>query len=135
MIVDYLQLVLPYSSNLTDKQNVDKTVLVLKEISSKYNTAVIAISSFNRNGYYTIAATESFKESGNIEYTSDVLMGIQFEGVGNNDFNLPKAKAAIPRKIEYSIIKNRFGSAGEIIKYDYYAEYNLFVERQAKTAW
>ena len=131
VIVDYLQLLAPANDRASDKQNTDKAILELKRISRDYKTPVIAISSFNRMNYSAPAAMEAFKESGAIEYSSDVLFGMQLEGVGSKDFDLEKAKKEDPRKIELVILKNRNGRTGGKISFDYYAMFNYYSQGTA----
>lgn len=132
VIVDYLQILAPYNERATDKQNTDKAVLELKRISRDYKTPVIAISSFNRANYKTSVSMEAFKESGAIEYSSDVLMGLQFQGAEKDNFNLNEAKLRRPRDIELIILKNRNGEAGASIKFKYYSRFNYFKENEEK---
>ena len=47
-------------------------------MSVKHDTPVIAISSLNRENYKSGISMTAFKESGGIEYSSDVLIGLQF---------------------------------------------------------
>ena len=72
VIVDYLQVLYPNNIKASDKQNIDKAVIELKRISRDYKIPVIAISSFNRANYSIPVTMEAFKESGAIEYSSDV---------------------------------------------------------------
>lgn len=130
VIIDYLQIIAPYSERATDKQNTDKAVLELKRISRDYKLPVFCISSFNRGGYHTPVTMESFKESGAIEYSSDVLIGLQLKGVGSTGFNVDEAKKRNPREIELVILKNRNGGTGDIIGYKYYPLFNYFDEMQ-----
>ena len=137
VIVDFLQIVAPKKEGITDKQNADNTVLALKKITRDYKTPVIAISSFNRDAYTKGASMESFKESGGVEYCSDVIIGLQFEGTGeiedgkkkpkNIDFNAEKAK--IIRDVEAVILKNRNGMTGKKINFRYMASFNHFEEK------
>ena len=80
VIIDYLQIIAPYDIRMSDKQNTDKAVLELKRLSRDYQVPVIGISSFNRENYYSPVNLSCFKESGAIEYSSDVLMGLQYFG-------------------------------------------------------
>lgn len=118
VVIDYLQILAPYSERATDKQNTDKTVMELKRISRDYKTPVIGISSFNRAN----------KESGAIEYSSDVLIGLQLKGAGNKGFDVNEAKKKIPREIELVILKNRNGSTGDKLGFKYYSPFNYFEE-------
>lgn len=105
VVIDYLQILSPYDVRATDKQNVDKSVLELKRISRDFKTPVIGISSLNRAGYKDVVSMESFKESGAVEYGSDVLIGLQLNGVGKQNFDVNQAKQRDPREIELVILK------------------------------
>ena len=128
IVVDYLQILAPYSDRASDKQNTDKAVLELKRISRDFKTPVIAISSFNRAGYKDAVTMEAFKESGAIEYSSDVLIGLQLEGAGGKEFDVNTAKAQNPRKIELVTLKNRNGHTGHTALFNYYPKFNYFEE-------
>lgn len=130
VIIDYLQILSPYSERMTDKQNTDKAVLELKRVSRDFKLPVIGISSFNRQNYREAVTMEAFKESGAIEYSSDVLIGLQLAGAGNRDFDPSEAKKKDPRQIELVILKNRNGSVGAHIEYDYYPMFNRFDEKK-----
>lgn len=130
VIIDYLQILAPYNERYSDKQNTDKAVLELKRISRDYKIPLLAISSLNRTNYNTKISMEAFKESGAIEYSSDVLIGLQFKGVGDKDFDIGKAKRENPRKIELVILKNRSGAVMETVQFDYYALFNYFKETE-----
>lgn len=134
VIIDYLQLLAPYEMRATDKQNTDKAVLELKRITREHKIPIIAISSFNRQSYGQSVNMGAFKESGAIEYSSDVLIGLQAKGVEDEkgktvkDFNIDKAKEKDPREIELKILKNRNGKTGSKIEYRYRPMFNHFEE-------
>lgn len=129
VFIDYAQILAPLDPRLSDKQATDKSVLELKRISRDYKTPVITVSSFNRDNYSTQANMRAFKESGAIEYGSDVLIGLQLQGAGSKDFDVDKAKEKVPRDIELVILKNRNAKTGDKIKYDYFAKFNYFKEK------
>lgn len=128
VIVDYLQILAPYSERATDKQNTDKAVMELKRISRDYKIPVIGISSFNRANYREAVTMEAFKESGAIEYSSDVLIGLQLKGAGKKDFDANEEKSKNPRNIELKILKNRNGATGKTVELEYYPLFNYFKE-------
>ena len=128
VLVDYLQILAPYDVRATDKQNVDRTVLELKRISRDYKIPVIGISSLNRAGYNDAVTLEAFKESGAIEYGSDILIGLQFKGAGGKEFDSREAKKKDPREIELVILKNRNGRTGDTLPFNYYPHFNYFKE-------
>jgi replicative DNA helicase len=128
ILVDYLQILAPYSDRATDKQNTDKAVLELKRISRDFKTTVIAISSLNRMSYKDAISMEAFKESGAIEYSADCLIGLQLKGAGKKDFNATDEKKKDPRMIELIILKNRNAAVGDGATLEYYPRFNFFEE-------
>lgn len=128
VVIDYLQILAPYSERATDKQNTDKAVMELKRISRDYKTPVICISSFNRANYKEAVTMEAYKESGAIEYSSDVLIGLQLKGAGKKDFDANEAKRKDPREIELVILKNRNGRTGDSLSFNFYPLFNYFEE-------
>ena len=126
LIVDYLQILAPADPHATDKTNTDKAVLEMKRISRDYNTPVICISSFNRDNYSEKVSMKALKESGAIEYSSDVVIGLQLKGAGGKEFDVDKEKKKDPREIEAVILKNRSGKTGQTIPFEYDPKFNLF---------
>ena len=80
----------------------------------------------------------AFKESGAIEYSSDVLIALQpcgmKEGESNDDNAaiMNKCKASTERNIEAVILKNRNGRTGTTAIYKYYSMFNCFEEIKIK---
>ncbi|MDE7201834.1 MAG: hypothetical protein K2O91_08020, partial [Lachnospiraceae bacterium] len=119
VIIDYLQVIQAAPENrMTTKDTVDHHVLRLKELQTDYQLTMVVISSLNRQNYYNKIDYESFKESGGIEYTADVVWGLQLQCIHEKLFSSPnkinekrqritEAKKAIPRKIELVCLKNR----------------------------
>lgn len=128
VIIDYIQILSPNDVRASDKQNTDKAVLELKRLSRDYKIPIIGISSLNRTNYSTEINMSAFKESGAIEYSADVLIGLQLKGVGKEGFNVDEAKQKAPREVELKILKNRNGSTGGTIEYQYYPMFNTFLE-------
>ena len=131
VIVDYLQILSPKNEKWTDKQNTDNAILTFKRLSRDYKIPVIVISSFNRENYSVRVSMQAFKESGAIEYSTDVLIGLQLKGVGNKNFDIDQAKSKNPREVEAVILKNRNGRTGGKIGFDFYAMFNCFVKSDA----
>lgn len=139
VIVDYLQILAPADPRATDKQNVDRAVVELKQISRDFNTPVLAISSFNRDNYKGEVNLAAFKESGSVEYSADVVLGLQLAGTGEGDFDFKKAMRGETsplgsyRQIEAVILKNRHGRANEKINFKYYPRFNTFIEQSDRS--
>lgn len=144
VLIDYLQIIAPADLRATDKQNTDKAVLELKRLSRDYGIPVIGISSFNRDNYTAPVNLASFKESGAIEYSSDVLLGLQYEGMDYQEGEADKArekrirelmrqavedgKAGKPQKIQVKVLKHRNGSKGDAYL-DFYPMFNYFTDK------
>ena len=71
---------------------------------------------------------EAFKESGAIEYSADVLIGLQFVGAGDSGFDIDDAKRKNPRQIEAIILKHRNGRTGDRLRFSFFPAYNFFEE-------
>lgn len=126
VIIDYLQIITSIDHKLTEKQSVDQIVKRLKQISRDFKIPVLAISSLNRESYKSPISMQAFKESGGIEYSADVLFGLQLKGVEAKDFDVEIAKSKIPREIELKILKNRRGRTGGSLFFKYYPKFNYF---------
>lgn len=143
LVVDYLQVITPATDGNGKRQTVreaiDETVKELKILSRDEDIPVILISSVNRANYLTPIDFESLKESGGIEYTADVIWGLQFQCLNEPLFaeankikekreRVKRAKAANPRKIELVCLKNRYGKASYCCAFNYYPAVDLFTE-------
>lgn len=138
VIVDYLQVIQnDPAQKVTTREAIDIIVTELKRLSRDKDIVVIVISSLNRSNYLSPIDFESFKESGGIEYTSDVVWGLQLQAMNNEIFNKEKglkekrelirtAKAENPRKIEFVCLKNRYGRSSFKIGFIYYPEFDYF---------
>lgn len=131
VIVDYLQILAPNDKALSDKQKIDDDVTTLKLLSRDFDTPVIVISSLNRQNYNAPIDYQAFKESGGIEYSCDVVIGLQYKGTGTKGFDFYTARAASPREIELVTLKNRNGAIGAPIDYKYYPAYYYFEEQNS----
>ena len=142
VFIDYLQILQPEQQNgrqQTTKEMVDSSITELKRISRELDLTVFVVCSVNRANYLTPVDFESLKESGGIEYTCDVIWGLQLQCLNDPLFDkqnnikerrekIKAAKAADPRKIELVCLKNRYGIANYSCYFDYYPAYDLFTE-------
>lgn len=136
VIVDYLQII-PAPGNMNDKQRTDYNVTELKRMSRDFNIPVIVISSLNRGNYLAPIDFEAFKESGAIEYSADVIWGLQLEVIRDELFNkegklkekrekVAEAKAEPIRQIELACLKNRNGTPVFNCSFTYYARHDFY---------
>ena len=103
VFIDYLQILQPEQDEKgrtqTTKETVDTTVTELKRISREQGLTVFVISSVNRANYLTPIDFESLKESGGIEYTADVIWGLQLQILNDKLFDSPKDNIKEKEKI------------------------------------
>lgn len=130
IIIDYLQILSGDSSNryVSDKSVVDSNIRVFTRLATEYHLPIIVVSAFNRSNYRFEVSMESFKESGSIEYSADVILGMQLSAIKNKDFDINKEKAKNPRDIEIVILKQRYGSSGNTIPFQYFPANDYFKE-------
>ena len=152
VILDYLQALKASTVNgrsLEGKASIDHIVLTLKTFQMRNRLTVILISSLKMNSYMLPIGHESFKESESIEYTADVVWGLQLhilsldgfyrridtqKGGFGKDTNtkekremIRKAKATLPRRMELVCLKNRYGKATYSVEFNYYPNYETFI--------
>lgn len=136
VIIDYLQIIPSVDPRMSDKEKTDQHVRALKILQRDHDLVVFAISSLNRSNYLSPVSFESFKESGGIEYTADVVLGMQYSILNDDLFSkdnkkndkidlINQAKRATPRKIELVCLKNRYGR-DYTVGFDYYPRHDYF---------
>lgn len=138
VIVDYLQILDGMADQRqTTRDLVDTNVRELKRMSRNYDIPVIVISSLNRTNYLAPVDFESFKESGGIEYTADVVWGLQLDVMNDPLFDkdrhikekhemIRNAKKENPRKIQLLCLKNRYGISSYTADFLYYPANDYF---------
>ena len=116
VFIDYLQL-LPQADTTqnTDKTKMDIAIKALKDISRDYKIPIMAISSMNRGSYGKSKDMASFKESGGIEYTADVLMALEFPFTADSNTSAAKIEAAREHNEKENYRKQRRGVPVKIV--------------------
>lgn len=131
IFVDYLQYIVAASgaSDLQERQVVTQAMTVLNQSARKYKMPIIVLSSLNRASYNSKMTEMAFKESGSVEYFAENLIGLQYKGVGESDFDVAEAMAASPREIQAVCLKNRLGSgAGVSFNFNFFPRANRWNE-------
>lgn len=120
--VDYLQLLAPESDRLSTREAVEANVTALRQMAiHELHAPIVAISSINRGSYASGVTLDAFKESGNIEFSSDVCLGLQPKGMSDletpsggetqskraADKFIRREKGKLERPCELFILKNR----------------------------
>ena len=140
VIIDYLQgIQVDQTGNKKERRlQVDDTMQALKRLSRDLDTPVIAISSVNRGSYFRPMTMDSFKESGGVEFTADVLLGLEYEVVYSFDkesdtvrekiLDEEKQKPCI--KMVLKGLKNRYGIGKFKVDYSYIPAFDYFKEEE-----
>lgn len=140
-IVDYLQILkAPDNEKTTDtKSVVDANITNLKRIARELGAIIIVISSINRNNYHLPIDFEALKESGGVEFSADVVWGLQLRILTDQAF-IDEKKEPVkrqivkdemkkdPRQIDLVCLKNRFGAPGYTCEFNYTPSCDLFEE-------
>ena len=143
VFIDYLQILKAHDAHMTDKQAVDYNVLRLKQLSRDFKIPVVILSSINRMSYSDVISMAALKESGAIEYTADVCLGLQHANMeqiktgtsaGKAEKTIRQMKGKSERDMEIVVLKNRNGKIGEELSFSYYAMFHHFCNSQPDSA-
>ena len=140
VFVDYLQIM---EGDDTDrKTKTDRNISDLKDLCTQLKIPVFVISSIGRSGYGQGADIGSSKESGDIEYTTGVALGWDWDGVTNynvkskewRDRRTVKKQKELDREtyhnrlMRLSLLKYRNSERDTQDGLIYYPQYNYFRE-------
>lgn len=140
VLIDYLQILTPEDNRQDIRNCIDDTIRALKSISTDYGLPIMVISSLNRDNYTAPLNLAAFKESGNIEYAADYLLGLQFSAVHTLEQGkgatadrlavLAEEKKKVIRDVEITILKQRAGRSSGTVKFAYNAARNHYAQSQ-----
>lgn len=152
VFVDYLQIMSPNkeaeANRYDTRRSTNDDVTKLKVLAREFDIPVIVISAFNRASYTDPVSMSSFRESSAIEYSADVLIGLQYKGMEyftENHANKERetdakhharvlelfekmqsiARDGGQQHIELKLLKNRNGSR-TTLEFDFTPKYNYF---------
>jgi replicative DNA helicase len=131
VFIDYLQK-LKGETSRDKRQEIDEILRELKLLVTSFQIPIIAISSLNRDAFRPEKGNKAavadtcpvqmlhFKESGNIEYEGDIVMGLSRDG---------SSAAQDERLMRLQVLKNKFGRRHgdtDFIELIYNAKFNHF---------
>ena len=138
VFVDYLQIL--EGEDTDRKTKTDKNISDLKDLCTQEKIPVFTISSIGRSGYRQGADIGNAKESGDIEYTTGVALGWDWDGVTNHNKKTWKDQRTTEeqKRLDRETYKNRLMRMS-LLKYRnserdtqdgliYYPQYNYFRE-------
>ena len=138
VFVDYLQILSSCTGNrnATERQKNDENINELSGLSNKYDLAVFVISSLNRESYREEQKSlrmDSFKETGGIEYSASVILGLQPRNIRQPKFNYEQEISKEIREQEIVFLKQRYGISGmkANVSVDFHAAKDLYTEKGA----
>lgn len=142
IILDYLQTI-PTGQGGKDKERIDNLVNEMKMLAIGYDLPVLLVSSISRFYYDKPIVMEALKESGGIEYGSDIIVGIQHKGVSSekspeeNKKTIAENKRRETWQMELLVLKNKLGMADQKVGAEFSARYNYFgtsnIRKEPKT--
>ena len=152
VILDYLQILNPTEEAVRNRYDVRRStnddITKLKVLAREFDIPVIVISAFNRASYTDPVSMSSFRESSGIEYSADILIGLQYKGMeyftdnsanGGRETDAAHSARVLrlfekmqtiaaegnAQPIELKLLKNRNGSRGTL-EFDFTPKYNFF---------
>lgn len=150
VVLDYLQILKHDETTRGDRRLlIDDDVNGLKDLAVRLDIPIMVISSFNRNNYFEPVSMGSFKESGTIEYSSDVLIAMQYSGMQYEEYETQDKHNNRVRKlledcdargaaggsldVDVVLLKNRGNTKGTLY-FSFCPKYNVFTERVPSVA-
>lgn len=141
VVLDYIQIMGATNERQNDRERIKSICHELQTLAIEFKIPIIGICSLNRDSYNSPMSMTSFKEAGEIEYSSDILLGLQPAGIMESDgkpagvsANKRIVSACIhsdePRKMQIVILKNRGTRPGKPANVLFNAKYNAFVATQ-----
>ena len=134
VIVDYLQILPPEGPPVRNERlAVDDSIRAMVGMA-RMGVTVLLISALSRG--VNEVRMDSFKESGSIEYSADVLLGLQFQASRRpvkrgEKFDDLAEKSKNAREVEIAVLKQRYGDSGKRVPFRYYSKYDCFEEERA----
>lgn len=131
VFVDYLQKVpMPEGKGFSSRrEDVSFVCSEFRRLSRALHIPVVALSSEARAAYNK-KTFDAFKESGEIEYSTDIAAVFQTDRVRTQEF---AAKGSPNRAVDLAVVKNRNGEVGTI-QFTFYTEFAWFKEGDFKHA-
>lgn len=136
VVIDYMQRI--PTAERGAREALDAVLTALSTFAHEKERTIILVSSFNRAAYYAPIAMDSYRESGNVEFSADVLLGLQYSCVKQPVFmqesKLAEKQAIMrqeetkpSRSLELVCVKNKYGPQFTL-PLQYHAEYDYFTE-------
>lgn len=152
LIIDYLQLLGPSDPKMGEKQAIEGSLVELRQLARDLQIPIVLISSLNRASYNRAIELDSFKETGAIEYTADLLLGLQVAGIEQKQPSsngrgpadggctpmtpqqlADQAKRKHFRDLELKVLKNRNGAMPPgPVRLGFFPAASLFIDRDAQ---
>lgn len=134
IVIDYLQFLDAPDDmvNGQEKQNLDKSISILHNLGDEMKTPVVTIASLNRQNGKSDIDMDSFCGTSRIEYTANLLCGLQPQGFGrpaaNHEKMIEDCKQEDKRFVEVKVVKLRGGRAISRTDMSFMSPYNYFVD-------
>lgn len=126
LVIDYLQRLARFERSLQGmdiREVVTRFAMQLRKVAEALDCTLLALCSMNRNSYNKTPTLEQIlsaaKESGDIEYTCDILLGL-VQDVENQKV-APKHKMC-----KLYVAKNRLGEGNATLDLDFNAPFQVF---------
>ena len=139
--IDYLQII-PFSgpASFSVRAALDDFIRKLRQLQMRTGMCIVLVSSLNRMAYMGPVRMDSFRESGVIEFTGDVILGLNLRAMRSEEYGrlsdsqeknarLEAARRRKVRELEITCLKNKYGESGFAVDVDFDTESGVFTER------
>lgn len=135
IVLDYLQKIAVPGKDAG--QAVKEIVTSLKNFARDYNTIVFGISANNRQSNITgITTMESGRDSSELEYSADLMLGLSYTALRFNEIPKPKGRTANKsdldeidiKRVTLEVLKSRFGGVMNYVKLHFDGATMTFIE-------
>ncbi|OUO94847.1 DnaB-like helicase C-terminal domain-containing protein [Cloacibacillus sp. An23] len=138
VFIDYLQVIRTAEHHREERLVVNQVMEEIREMAKMFRIPIIVISSVNRSSYYRPLDATSPKESGQVEFTADCVLGLELNVFYDEEYKklksdddklaeISKAENHTPRYVNLRAMKNRFGDKNFTCKFCYYPQEERFM--------
>lgn len=138
VFIDYLQVIRTLERYSQERLMVNQVMEEIREMVKEFHIPIIVISSVNRSSYYRPLDATSLKESGQVEFTADCVLGLELNVFYDENYRklendekrliyISDAENNKPRYVNLRSMKNRFGTKNFTCKFSYSPQEERFM--------
>ena len=128
IIVDYLQRLAVHQEYGSIAENIASISLGLRELASRLDSPIVAISSLSRASNYDTPTLQALQGSEDLEFAADVVLLLGTRQEVSLSSRAAIRSTASARLLDLTVAKNRYGEAGKRVSLVFRPNVGDFVE-------